>query len=575
MWARTATRSATREFRRPNLRKEHPVASIVSTLSLPEQAARLREFLAAREQPLSDTAAQNVCRSIELHKPGESKLLGRKLVAALAAHGVVIKHSNALEALARMCGKPNWMRKLQADLPFDAHQERVHYGLLTSMDGEKAGGIQLFPSMSEATDHLLKLLEAAWPTAEAVALATLGIGEQMLVVEFEHPTAPWLDFRLCRFAGLGDRTELGKLPPTESRAFCDRLIRTLEYTYPGLLVVNSMRSTTLPPHYYLCPEVRRVETGDVVTCWADLELLPVLDSFRALPNTVLVGDVLRFDSDQGPIELKPLWTSNTDQRHVPGGLAPAQLNGLLTRLARLRRMNGGNATQHFGRVMTGVQRAEDVENHFPVSKAALDVAMREANLSPKQLASLSGLALNAVQRIRKYGFAHESAVPLLSGALGLASPNALLPEEKQDGIGYRIEDGATFLTALKQTHVWRRIFGERLQGAELNEVNRIAESLQEYVELLQLSAGPFGKPTEGFEGAEEPIDEPHLAAHIQELLDELKAMDVAVVVTTQVRYAGGSGRLESMKGMPLHHGTLFFEKLAALKSPQTWSATSA
>jgi hypothetical protein len=550
------------------------VASIVSTLSITDQASHLREFLAARKLALSDTAAQNVCRSIELHKPGESKLFGRKLVAALAAHGVVIKHSNALEALARMCGQPNWMRTLQADLPFDAPQERVLYGLLTSKDGEKAGGIQLFPSMSEATDHLLKLLEAAWPTAEAVALATLGIGEQMLMVELEHPTAPWLEFRLCRFAGPGDQTELSNLPPTESRVFCDRLVRTLEYTYPGLLVVNSMRSATLPPHYYLCPEVRRVETGDVLTCWADLELLPVLDSFRALPNAVLVGDVLRFDSDQGPIELKPLWTSNTDQRHVPGGLAPAQLNSLLTRLARLRRMNGGNATQHFGRVMTGVQRAEDVENHFPVNKEALDAALREANLSPKQLALLSGLSLNAVQRIRKYGFAHESAVPLLADALGLASPNALLPPEKQDGIGYRIEDGATFLTALKQTHVWRRIVGDSLQGAELAEVNRIAESLQEYVELLQFSTGPFGKPTDGFEGVEEPVDEERLAVHVQELLDELTSMGVAVVVTSEVRYAGGSGRLESMKGMPLHHGTLFFEKLAALRSPQARSAAS-
>lgn len=551
------------------------MASIVSTLSLVDQASHLREFLAARKLALSDAAAQNVCRSIELHKPGESKQLGRKLVAALAAHGVVIKHSNALEALARMCGQRNWMRALKADLPFDAAPERVLYGLLTSKDGEKAGGIQLFPSMSEATDLLLKLLASAWPTTEAVSLATLGLAEQMLMVELEHPTAPWLEFRLCRFAGPGDQTELSDLPPTESRAFCDRLVRTLEYTYPGLLVVNSMRSTTLPPQYYLCPEVRRTQTGDTRTCWADLELLPVLDSFRALPNANVVGEVLRFDSDQGPIELKPMWTSNTDQRHVPGGLAPAQLNGLLTRLARLRRMNGGNATQHFGRVMTGVQRTEEVENHFPVNKEALDAAMREVNLSPKQLAQLAGLPLNTVQRIRKYGFAHETAVPLLADALGLASPNALLPPEKQDGIGYRIEDGGTFLAALKQTHVWRRIVGESLQGVELDEVNRIAESLQEYVELLQFSTGPFGKPDKGFEGVDEPIDEERLGGHIQELLDELKAMDVAVVVTNEVRYAGGSGRLESMKGMPLHHGTLFFEKVAALKSPEVRSATSA
>ena len=94
------------------------MASIVSSLSLSEQASCLREFVAARGADLSEAAAQNVCRSVGLHKPAESKAVARKLVAALAAHGIVIKHSNALEALANVCGQPNWMRTLQASLPF-------------------------------------------------------------------------------------------------------------------------------------------------------------------------------------------------------------------------------------------------------------------------------------------------------------------------------------------------------------------------------------------------------------------------------------------------------------------------
>ncbi|TMU70221.1 hypothetical protein [Hydrogenophaga intermedia] len=64
------------------------MASIVSTLPLHDQAARLREFVAARGAALSDIASQNICRAVDLSKPGESKSVAKRLVAALAAHGV-------------------------------------------------------------------------------------------------------------------------------------------------------------------------------------------------------------------------------------------------------------------------------------------------------------------------------------------------------------------------------------------------------------------------------------------------------------------------------------------------------
>lgn len=62
----------------------------------------------------------------------------------------------------------------------------------------------------------------------------------------------------------------------------------------------------------------------------------------------------------------------------------------------------------------------------------------------------------------------------------------------------------------------------------------------------------------GLDTLEQPVDESSLAHDIQDLLDELKEIGVAVVVSANIRYAHGTGRLEGMDGMPLHHGTLFF-----------------
>lgn len=552
------------------------MAFIVSSLPVSDQAAHLRQFLASRGLTLSETASQNVCRSIGLDKAGESKQFGRKLVAALAAHGVVIKHSNALEALSRMCGQANWMRTLQASLPFgDEAPPQTLYALQATRYGETLLPLEGHRTMSEATDRLLKLLAQEWPTTPAVSQAILGISAQMMVVELEHQTAPWLEFRLCRMESSSEGGTLTDLPAAEVLVFCERVTRALEYTYPGALVLNSLRSSTLAPSYYFCPEVHRLSTRDKRTCWADMELLPMLDSLQPRADATSADGVLRFDSAEGPFEVTPLWTSNTDQRHLPGEVSLAAFNGLLTRLERLRRITGGNVTQHLARVMTGQEGPAGADDHTPVDKGILETAMQESNLTAQQLATLSGLHLNVVHRVLKYGYAHESVVPKLSDALGLAHPNALLPKEMDEGIGYRFEDGRTFLQALRKTHLWRRIVSDDLRGEEAEEVNRIAESLQEYVELAEFRIDPANvHPPEFAEEMSRPVDEKKLADYIQDLLDELREMDVAVVVTTGIRFAHGKGELARMNGMPLHQGTLFFERVAALRSPRVGSETS-
>ncbi len=548
------------------------MASIVSTLPIVDQAACLREFVVARGADLSEIAAQNICRAIDLSKPGESKYVARRLVAALAAHGVDIKHTNALEALAKLCGETNWMRKQQAELPFDSPEcDEVVYGLQASRDGETYVVIELFPSMSKASERLLKLLEAEWPTEVASSLCSLSIGSQMLIVELEHPTASWLEFKVCRFVGSRENAVLGDIPEEEARSFCARMTRTLEYAYPGLLVANSVRSATLSPDYSLCPHLHQLSTGYKTTCWGDMELLPVLDGLGAKPTVKEFEGNLRLDTDDGPVDLAPSWTSNANPDLRIGGLAPEQVNRLVNRMTRLRRLTRGSIAQFFARVMAG---PDGSDNFFPVKRDALESAMSAANLSPKQLALLAQVPLNVVQRILKYGYAHESLIPKLAAALGLDHPNELLPSKDEQGTGIRLQDGATFLRALKQTHVWRRVVSDSLQGDELEQVNYLAETLQDYVEVLQFRTGDLSKHVQGLDALEEPVDEASLARSVQELLDKLTEMGVAVVVSTNLRFARDSGRLQGMRGMPLHHGTLFFEKVTMLKSARERVAES-
>lgn len=553
------------------------MAFIISSLPLSAQAGQLQQYLTGLSHELSATAAENVCRVLGLHKAGESKPFGRKLVAALAAHGVVIKYSSALEALSRMCGQANWMRTLQASLPFDDEQPPapVLYALQAARYGDVYVQFEGHRTLSDVADRLLMLVAAEWPANVVASRSILGIGPQMMVLELEHPTAPWLRFHICRLEGSPEGGVLTNLPTPDTVAFCERMTRALEYTYPGNLMFNSLRSTTLPADHFFSPEIHRLATGDKVICTSDLDFLPRLDGLRPTSTVTLSNGLLSFDSEHGPIEITPAWTTADDPRRLPGEVSPAAFNSLLTRIDRLRRITGGNLSEHFARVVTGAVGPLAVDDHTIIDTSTLEAAMDEAKLTPKDLALLTGLHQNVIQRVLKYGYAHETVIPKLAEAVGMAHPNAMLPSRKSDGIGMRIEDGASFLKALRKTHMWRRIIGESLAGDEAQEVGRICEALQEYVELADFRIDPANiSPPEYAEMAAEPIDEGQLAGYIQELLDELKEMDIAVVVTTGIRYARMSGDLAAMDGTPLHEATLFFERVSALRTPGSTAAAA-
>ena len=80
-------------------------------------------------------------------------------------------------------------------------------------------------------------------------------------------------------------------------------------------------------------------------------------------------------------------------------------------------------------------------------------------------------------------------------------------------------------------------------------VNRIAEALQDYVEVLQFRTGPFSEHVQGLDTLEQPVDESSLARTIQDLLDELTELGVAVVVSNDIWFAHGSGHLQGLDGM--------------------------
>src|SRR5262245_4530420 len=92
---------------------------ISSTLSLAEQAERLRAFVAARKGCLSMEASEHIVSALQLSRPSRAQGLARRLRDALLAHGIAVSYQAALEGLAKLCKATCWMRVRQGALPFE------------------------------------------------------------------------------------------------------------------------------------------------------------------------------------------------------------------------------------------------------------------------------------------------------------------------------------------------------------------------------------------------------------------------------------------------------------------------
>jgi hypothetical protein len=546
--------------------------SVVSPLSLDQQTHVLLEFVCARGHELTDTAAANICASLRLGRPSGSSTASRRIEDALAAHGIHITHTVALEALAKLCGGPNWMRaRQQMVLALEGADQSAAagetcYWLQPSRPDGVPMELVLKRSLKELGPELLALAKSMWQSEATPALCTVGAGQKLVSFELEHPTAPWVTFKIWSFpvSPGGKELELLALPAKEVHALVGYLERALEYAFPGLLVVGGIRSRHLGPHYVFTPGIVDTETDFRQECASPLDCFVYLGNCEGDIDEQPDGSFLVPWNGQH-LRVEPRWMSQETGSFQPAPMAASQLQSLLNRMARCRRVTGLDITHVVAANVHSDQNLNDVHS---LDLTKLQAAIERLGLSPADLAGKTELSLNSVLRLLKYGYAPVDVMPRIAAAVDFDDPNELLPAKGEQTVGVRVEDGAAFLRALKDTHMWRRIIGEGLRGQEAEEVNGIAESLQEYVELLQFSEGALREKVKFADGKGlEPVDETSLAIDVQELLDQLEARGVAVLMSRDVRFMRGRGEFAHMDKFPLHEGTLYFEKVSLLQRP--------
>jgi len=546
--------------------------TVVSTLSIDLQAVRLREFAHERGHELTDVAATAICATLNLSRPCSSSATARRLREVLASHRVHLTHTVALEGLARLCEGANWMRARQLTLSLNGQTGGSAVQAIFCLHPERYDDVklQVIPrtAMMDLVSDAVDLVRGTWAADACSGICQLTVRAKSLLLEFEHPTAPWVTMKVWGFEDAGNDKgalpDLLELPAQDVHRFVAKLERALEYQLPGLLVFGGIRSRKLSPNYFFAPVFSMPATGFQQECAAPMDTLFWLGAckpeFQALPD----GTFVLHTEDQ-EVVLRPSWKSQDTGESLQAPVDPDRLRAMMNRLERIQRISGQTLAEFLANGFNGRTEAGNVH---VVERGKVHVAMERLELPPLKLAEKTGQPLNVVLRLVKYGYAPLESLPGFAEALGFQDPNELLPDESEQATGLRIETGASFLKALKKTHVWRRVIGDSIQDAEAEEINGIAEALQEYVELLQFSESTIRNHVKTDDARLlEPIDEERLARDIQELLDELAARGIAVIVSWKVRFMKGKDQLAHMDKFPLHQGTIYLERVEHLRTP--------
>jgi hypothetical protein len=553
--------------------------TVVSQLTPEEQTGRLLEFVREQGCTLQPSDGLAICKSLQLHLPTHSNIASRRLQEDLAARGISVTRSICCEALARLCGGQNWMRVRHQMLSLNSQRAQEEGVLCFCAHFSREDGATSEPVLKlafhELAEAILKRVSEVWPTAPALALCTVAAGKQSVTLELEHADAPWISVRIWSFRSSAKYSEsslppLEDLPDSEVHAMLERVERTLEYTYPGLLVIGATRSARLPAHFLFTPDLQG--EGFRRTCAGAMDTYMWLGSCEN--EFSAVGDgTFTLNTSEGNVVLQPKWTSEQTGAVERGPLDARQLQSILNRTSRLRRVTGLKMVEFLGQHAggRGIRKAGNAGAQ-QLDVQAIAKGMEEKSWRAQDLANASGLPLNAVLRVLRYGYAQVELIPKLSSALGIPDPNRLLAEDEADQLGLRIDDAERFIRVLRDTHMWRLVLGNKLQGDEEEEVRAMADCLKEYVELLQFESSVLnGNVKTNDARLLEPLDERSIVADVQDLLDQLGSQGIGVLVAQNVRFMRGRGDFAHVNDTPLNQSTVFFEKIAHLQKPAVFS----
>jgi DNA-binding Xre family transcriptional regulator len=378
-----------------------PAQSAVSTLI---------EFLTRAGHTLSLVAARKICEELSLLSPSDLRKDAQTLRVGLDQHGIKLRHTHALEAVAQMAGHSSWMRAnvaLAAAAP-------TSYRTLLAVEGVAAPA-RAFDSLSEAVSSALEEAISGIALRNEPAFCELFRTETLIRLDIKQQSKPWFSVEITRIVRSGHDAsgEPNVLPfeAEEMRRALVRLGKNIEQARPATLVLHKDVAEALPPWLHARWFVKELSSG-FAHVDPDEKALFMWLSIMQFDGIEHADGVPRLKRDKGPALVERGWF---DAQGNCVAREPASHPLLLELMRRYKRNHDALPEP----LVVAILNVADDTARSEKGDAFLDERRLESALAAKHwtkvtLAQQAGLTYKAVHQLRDRTLSAPSIIRIAS-----------------------------------------------------------------------------------------------------------------------------------------------------------------
>jgi hypothetical protein len=223
-------------------------------------ASTLVDFLTRAGHTLSLVAAGKICEELSLLSPSDLRKDAQTLRVALDRHGIRLRHTHTLEAVARMAGHSSWMR---ANVSL-TETSSSSYQTALAVEGVPAAA-RVFHALSEAVSSVLEEVIAGIASRNEPAFCELFRTETLIRLDVKQQSKPWFSIEITRVVRTGHAAsaEPDVLPfeADDMRRALLRLGKNIEQARPATLVIHKDVAEALPPWLHARWFVKELSSG--------------------------------------------------------------------------------------------------------------------------------------------------------------------------------------------------------------------------------------------------------------------------------------------------------------------------
>lgn len=494
----------------------HPNSS-----SAESSATILVRYLADRNHMLDLGTAARILDAADLHSTADMRQRVRNLKAALATAKIELKHTHALELVAKLEGHASWMR---AKVASSQHTDRVYF-LQTAVDGITQES-EVLESISDAVSALLHKAIDLIPTRTEPAFCELRRNSQSIVLDVSQANASWFSLVILAMnkwlAHKNGQAVMVSFDEAEQRRALIRIRDNIEQARPGALVLHGAISERLSPCHYAVWELTSLKGALQRVISDERELYLMFDAI-ACASVEQVHGALRFVGANDSFDAARVWVDIAGSSSRAASYTRQEAQRDLQRFLRWRHALPGSVTSAFQSIAQGGRNKDWM---VKVDYEKLDAHLQQREMSVAELARAVGVPYRDIFRLRDYEMADADLVLNMASILDLTPPDLL--KETQGTLGFEIDNGEMLLRMAAGAQSYGSLVGK---SVSLGLASTVRAQLQNCINLLEIVAMQAD-----MDGAIERRSEAELAQSLDDILNDLRQAGLFLTAGHDIRF---------------------------------------